>query len=222
MSATSLEQALLDISSGATEVDVSDQQIGDDGVVRLAEALTEALESSSTVIDIYLDGNGITDQGVECLAEFLEKSGSVVQFSLYNNSVTDAGATRLARSLACCAQLQTLDLRENAVADAGASALAEALERGAALQFLLLKDNDVGDDGAKRLAEAVRRCGSGGPLRQLDLESNKITALGSTALKEVRESTKKEIQCGYQKSEVRQQHTKLIDSLGQDGVFASR
>ena len=98
----------------------------------------------------------------------------------------------------------------------------QALEAGSQLRFLLLKaplslpsvftrfdgcngaskkeDNEITDGGAQRLAAAVRKCGEEGPLKQLDLEGNRITAKGSVYLKEVKQDLKKEIQFGYQKS----------------------
>ncbi|CAE7314311.1 NLRC3 [Symbiodinium natans] len=194
MAATSLEVALscLDESS---EVDVSYQGIDDEGLARLANAL----KSNHTIVDVYLDDNKITDVGVHRVADLLESSRTLRQVSFYHNLVTDLGVRTLAKALVV-STLNLLDLRENRVSDAGATALAEALEAGSQLRFLLLKDNEITDDGAQRLAAAVRKCGQEGPLKQLDLESNRITAKGSVYLKEVKEALKKEIQFGYQKS----------------------
>ncbi|CAE7514613.1 NLRC3 [Symbiodinium pilosum] len=216
MAATSLEDALSRLDA-SIEVDVSYQEVDDDGVAKL----TQALKTNHTIVDIYLDDNKITDKGVQLFAELMEYSRTLRQISFYHNLVTDAGVKSLSKALVA-SSLNLLDLRENRVSDAGATALAEALEDGSQLRFLLLKDNEITDDGAQRLAAAVKKCGEDGPLQQLDLESNRITAKGSVYLKEVKESLKKEIQFGYQKSKAREQHRGVIDSHSKDGVFAAR
>eukprot|EP00930_Biecheleria_cincta_P064717 TRINITY_DN50358_c0_g1_i1.p1 TRINITY_DN50358_c0_g1~~TRINITY_DN50358_c0_g1_i1.p1 ORF type:complete len:220 (-),score=53.10 TRINITY_DN50358_c0_g1_i1:25-684(-) len=216
-SSQSLKEAINAIVNGAEEIDISDEQIGDQGALRLAEAL----EKNETVTDCYLDGNCITDAAVGKLAKILQSHKTLRTFSLYKNNVSDAGASLLADAITT-SSLETLDLRENKVGDDGAQAFAQALQNGSRIRYLLLNHNYVGDTGAAFFADAVRACGKDGPLRQLDLEGNSIKTAGWTALKEVKDSLKKEIQFGYQRSKVREQHASLIETEGKDGVFASR
>ncbi|CAE7478866.1 NLRC3 [Symbiodinium necroappetens] len=216
MAATTLEVALTRLEE-SSEVDVSYQGVDDAGVARLAEALT----NNKTIVDVYLDDNNITDIGVQRVATLIQSSRTLRQVSFYHNKVTDIGVQSLSKAL-LGSTLNLLDLRDNRVSDAGATALAEALEAGSQLRFLLLKDNEITDGGAQRLAAAVRKCGEEGPLKQLDLEGNRITAKGSVYLKEVKQDLKKEIQFGYQKSKAREQHQGVIDTHSKDGVFAAR
>ena len=83
--------------------------MGDEGVGRLAEALT----TNSTLTTLVLRGNEMGAAGAGRLAEALAINSTLANLNLGYNKFGAAGARRLAEALATNSSLTTLDLWAN-------------------------------------------------------------------------------------------------------------
>ena len=104
-------------------------QVGDEGALRLAEALTQ----NSTLTSLNLIFNKMGGEGAGRLAEALVINSTLITLDLSSNQVGDEGAARLAEALAINSSLTTLDLWNNEVGDEAVGRLAEALATNSSL-----------------------------------------------------------------------------------------
>jgi Ran GTPase-activating protein (RanGAP) involved in mRNA processing and transport len=164
-----------------------------------ARALVQSLNQSQVKI-LGLDGNNIGDDGISVLAQFLKQS-LVQTLSLNSNNIGVEGIKVLAQSLSQ-SSVQTLYLSNNNIGDAGVRALAPVLSQSL-VQTLYLHGNSIGDAGVIALAKilvttqinfdlsafitpdakkALAHANANTLLEVLNLEDNKITHIGATAL----------------------------------------
>ena len=135
------------ISAGCTKVDLSYNNIGDDGAI----ALAEALENNTALEELSVGNNIIGDTGATALAEALETNIALKTLWLYSNNIGDNGAIALANALTINTVLAELYLSENKIGDTGAIALAKALETNTALTWLGLRMNFIRRKGKTAL-----------------------------------------------------------------------
>merc|ERR1719272_1248399 len=118
--------------------------------------LAHCIEDNTSVRQIDLSSNYITDVGVKPLAKALVNT-NVTSINLSKNRVGDEGATALAEAIqhGC---LTYIDLSSyNFVTDTGARALAQAISsKTKGTVTLRLASNQIGDEGALALAEACK------------------------------------------------------------------
>jgi len=118
------------------------------------------------------------------LALVLPLCSSLTELHLASNSISDKGIIALAESLGSLAHLEILDLSSNEVGDPGASRLAGALTDGAlqtSLKKLMLDNNHIGDKGAMVLASAI----SGGALlacKAVGLKGNPVSPMAKKSV----------------------------------------
>jgi serine/threonine protein kinase len=154
----------------ASILDLTNKQVGDEGVVKLT-----SWPHLAKVSVLYLNGNQITSAGVKALAE----SPHVVNLNslnLWDNHVGDEGAAALAAS-PYLANLTSLNLGSNRLGDDGVRALAMSPHL-VNLTSLILVSNHIGDVGALALADSAALAN----LAELKPLGNRITAVGVTAL----------------------------------------
>ena len=127
----SLVDYLKDRGSSLKELNLAHNKFSDDGVQRLAMAL-----SQSNLRVLNLSNNAITDVGITFLAEGIVGSG-LLELNLRSNKVTDQGINLLA-SVLDHTRLHSLDVSSNRLSDEGVHILSENIGR---LQELYLGDN---------------------------------------------------------------------------------
>ena len=116
------------VSTKLLKISLAGNQITDDGVASLSEALKQPTCQLTT---LDLGGNEITDAGVASLSEALKQP---------------------------TCQLTTLDLAVNKITDDGVASLIEALKQSTCqLTTLVLGDNKITDDGVTSLSEALKQ-----------------------------------------------------------------
>ena len=142
--------------------------ISDDGAV----ALSQVLHHNSTMQELDLSDNSISDAGAVALAQALHNS-TMQKLDLSHNSISDDGAVALAQALHN-STMQKLDLSDNSISDDGAVALAQALP----MHKLDLSNNSISDVGAVALAQALHNS----TMQKLDLSDNSISDDGAVAL----------------------------------------
>jgi len=115
----------------------TDNDIGDEGAIAIAEALRVFKGSLGTLV---LSWNNIGDEGAKAIADGLRVfTGSLNNLDLRcNYNIGDEGAKAIAGALAVfTGSLNTLDLRNNNIRDAGKEAIREAVEsRGLSTEVL--------------------------------------------------------------------------------------
>jgi serine/threonine protein kinase len=153
-------------------LDLTNKQIGDEGVAALANSPALARRSV-----LYLSGNQIGDAGVAALARSPHVA-NVARLILWDNQIGDRGVAALAES-PHLQNLNALDLGRNRVGDAGVIALARSPHM-ANLGALILVSNQVGDAGAAALAESPYLAN----LAELKPLNNRISPAGVTALRD--------------------------------------
>ena len=165
------------------ELDLADNNIGDDGFSALADALCAS--ATSKLERLTVSSNEIGDVGAARLGSALLGSPaalrSLVELSLDNNWVGDEGVKALARAFEYgrLARLHILALDDNMIADAGAGAFADACLSQPAevlvhLESLDLDGSDIGERGSQRLAEALDR-GALPALKTLEVDDDQLS-----------------------------------------------
>ena len=139
-------------NSDDTTLWIWNSAIGDEG----AKALTNALQTNTSLTRLDLGGNDIGAEGVTALANALQINTSLAMLYLGNNKIGDEGATALANALQTNTSLAILYLTGNDIGIEGAKALANALKTNVSLTRLDLGRNDIGDEGEKALANALQ------------------------------------------------------------------
>lgn len=140
-----------------------------------ALAILEGVFAIAMVSSIDINGNLLTDNGVDRLCQGLEVSWTkVTHLDLGLNRIRCVGASRIAQALEkSTSRITSLVLSNNEICDEGSARLAEALAKeGCRVTKLWLNDNQIADDGAIKLAEMLEKetC----QLTLLELSWNKI------------------------------------------------
>ena len=170
------------VSTKLLKINLGGNEITDDGVASLSEALKQPTCQLTT---LHLGGNEITDAGVASLSEALKQPNcQLTTLDLAVNEITDDGVATLSEALkqSTC-QLTTLGLGNNKITDDGVASLSEALKQpNCQLTTLDLAVNEITDDGVASLSEALKE--STCQLTTLDLGGNQITDAAVTSLSE--------------------------------------
>ncbi|XP_067084437.1 protein NLRC3-like [Osmerus mordax] len=149
-------------SSDLTELDLSNNNLGDSGMKLLSAGLGNPLCKLET---LRLSGCHITEEGCASLLSSALKSTSFLrQLDLNNNDLKDAGMKLLSAGLGnpLC-KLDTLRLSGCHITEEGCASLSSALKSTSFLRQLDLNNNDLKDAGMKLLS-----AGLGNPLCKLD------------------------------------------------------
>ena len=144
-------------------------------------SFAEAIKLNQTLTQLHFSGMDISDAGVASLAEAIKVNKTLSSLSVNTHSVGDAGATSIAEAIKVNNTLSELDLGNNHIGDAGVANLAEALKVNKALSNLQLGCNVVRAAGAICLAEAIK---VNKTLSELDLAYNSIGDAGASSLAE--------------------------------------
>jgi Ran GTPase-activating protein (RanGAP) involved in mRNA processing and transport len=120
---------------------------------------------------LELWGNEITSQGVSILANVLHNNTTLKELRLSDNHVSDSGIQHLARILSInSSNLKGLDLDSNSITDEGAQYLSEMLKMNSRLTYLRLSKNKIGNQGVQLLANALAQHSTS--LKELSLSMN--------------------------------------------------
>ena len=139
---------------GLEELNLSKNDIGDDGAWQLTNSLSNL--NRLKVLDLSSNA-GFGDDAVAEIGRLLPSMQNLNSLNLSKNKgICDAGVEILAESLGSTPALEVLDLSETNVADAGASALGRALRvESCHLVRLMLGDCKIGEDGANDIMDAL-------------------------------------------------------------------
>ena len=148
-------------------LDISDNDIGDDGIIAITAAL-----SNIQIIELYVNGCGITLPGARSLAAGLLDGSSttlrikekyLVKYSLQvldisNNDIGDEGITAIAKVLTN-SQVRKLYVKKCGFTLTGARSLATSLLFNNSISKLVINGNPITVEGMKLIQQAAMKSG---------------------------------------------------------------
>nr|XP_049616912.1 NACHT, LRR and PYD domains-containing protein 12 isoform X4 [Syngnathus scovelli] len=178
--------SVLSSSRTLRELDLSHNDLGDDGLEALAAGLAKP---QCTLQVLTLESCNLSEKSGEALASVLSSSRTLRKLDLSDNYLGDDGLEALAAGLAnpqCT--LQVLNLMTGDLRKKSCEALASVLSSSRTLRELDLSDNDLGDDGLEALAAGLAKpqC----TLQVLKLNSCKLSKKSCEALASVLSSSR--------------------------------
>ncbi|XP_056627591.1 ran GTPase-activating protein 1b isoform X2 [Triplophysa dalaica] len=159
----SLGGALMTSGARLTELDLSDNAFGPDGV----KAIETLLKSSAcyTLRELRLNNCGLGIGGGRVLASALTEchkqssaAGAPLRLKVFiagRNRLENDGAAALAKAFKLLGSLEEVHMPQNGINHAGVTALAAAMQLNPNLQVLNLNDNTFTKRGSIAMAEAI-------------------------------------------------------------------
>ena len=180
-SAREISLALRSCNKSLKSVNVQNNQMGDEPLVEIIEAMT----THPRLEKLALPRMNIGRNECRAVATLLRHADIELQeLNLSGNDIGDEGTLLLANALSSNSKLRTLDLDSNGVTARGCQGLAALLENpNCNLEELNLYINNVGDEGALIFASALV---SNRKLKTLGLGTNNgITVVGWSSILKV-------------------------------------
>ena len=167
-------------NTNLTHLDMSSNNIGDEGAIELGLSLT----NNTTLQNLDISCNSIGSKGTWNIVRVI--SNSLRYFNISSNKIGVNGVIYLS-FLIKERLLTTLIIENNDIEHKGARRLSEALKVNTSLTELDISHNNIGDEGTIALAEAL---GEGGntTLTKLDISYNKIGKGASHLAKALKEN----------------------------------
>ena len=106
------------------------------------KAFAKALITNTTLTELNLSDNKISDEGGKALAEALKINTTLTTLIILKNFISNEGAKAIAEVLKTNTTLTKIDLGENHIGVEGVDALVNALKRNTTLTTLILYDNN--------------------------------------------------------------------------------
>ncbi|OQR88053.1 hypothetical protein ACHHYP_07648 [Achlya hypogyna] len=157
------------------ELNLSENEIGKDGCVHMAEFLFAA--SSLAYLD--LSKTRLFDD-IESLSIEIAIHPSLLAVNLSNNEIGEAGGILLGETLAASTcTIQDLDLSWNQICLEGATRIGRALRSNSSIRHLNVSMNRFGDPGGHAIASALLHNTT---LQTLDLSRNNLTGRAAVTL----------------------------------------
>ncbi|XP_059817820.1 NACHT, LRR and PYD domains-containing protein 3-like isoform X3 [Hypanus sabinus] len=168
----------LSTNPSLTELDLSDNKLGDSGVKLVSAALRNP---ECKIQKLRLGNVGLTDSGAEDLVSALSTNPSLTLLNLSLNKLGDSGVKLVLSALRnpeC--KIQRMGLYRVGLTDSGAEDLVSALSTNPSLTELDLSENKLGDSGVKLVSAALRNpeC----KIQKLRLDSVGLTDSGAEDL----------------------------------------
>ncbi|XP_044177192.1 ran GTPase-activating protein 1-like [Acropora millepora] len=158
-----LSDGIIAANAKLTELDLSDNAFGPDGVKACVRLLTSCACYSLTTLK--LNNNGLGVGGGKILSKALidchkssSEEGSPLQLKVFisgRNRLENPGAKSLAEAFQIIGTLEELQMPQNGIQHEGIAALAEAFKSNPNLKILNLNDNIFSAKGAKAMAEVL-------------------------------------------------------------------
>ena len=109
-----------------------------------------------TSLNLQGTRNRLTATKATELFQALALNTTLTELSLFDNNISDAGATELSKALVVNNALAKLDLAQNQIGDTGAAELSKALTVNTVLTMLNLYNKNIGDVGTLALGNTLR------------------------------------------------------------------
>ncbi|KAF1791777.1 Leucine-rich repeat domain, L domain-like [Phytophthora cactorum] len=189
---------LLKTNQSLTTVSLSRNQIGDEGVEKLAMGVKElnvtevgisgtgldhlamlVEKESCSLSTIQLSFNAL-ESATSTFFDALAKNKSVTKLQLKECKLNDQHVAALSAALKQNTALIEIDLSDNELTQSSCASLAEGLRENKTLKILRINNNKSQDDGAVLLADVLATNNT--TLTYLDMGNNVLTSVGMTPL----------------------------------------
>ena len=140
------------VLQGVTELSLSENNIGDDGIACLATALQA--NTTMKILDIS-SNDAIAINGAKSLGRALSVNSSLEELDISYTSIGDEGVAHIANALQTNTTMKLLNVELSDISCKGAESLARALSVNSSLEELNISYNFVGDDGIAHIAIAL-------------------------------------------------------------------
>ena len=142
----SLLERLQDDDYRVTGIDLSGRPLGDAGVQRLSEALAD----NTQVRQLWLRDCAVTNAGAKALASCLEQNMSIVDLFLGGNNITEEGLGYVCEALrGSNATLVSLEMDDNQISQRGVMDFMNALQKNTSV-LVASFDNNMEEDNCLR------------------------------------------------------------------------
>jgi Ran GTPase-activating protein (RanGAP) involved in mRNA processing and transport len=151
-----------------SKIDLSFRQLTDsDMSIVVKQAIIQKQCTS-----LLLNDNLITSEGATIIANALHDNTTLEELNLWSNQVSDLGVHSLTQVLSANnSRLRSIGLGQNRISDVGAQHLAAMLKTNTTITRLWLFHNEIGDQGVKALVDVLAHDNKS--LQWLDLRLNK-------------------------------------------------
>ncbi|XP_072893711.1 ribonuclease inhibitor-like [Hemitrygon akajei] len=173
----------LSTNPSLTELDLSDNKLGDSGVKLVFAALRNP---ECKIQKLRLREVGLTDSGAEDLVSALSTKPSLTELNLSGNELGDSGVKLVSAALRnpeC--KIQKLRLRDVGLTDSGTEDLISALSTNPSLTVLNLELNSLTDRSVPALRRLILTLLS---LKLIELDGNRFSETGEKELRSLRGS----------------------------------
>ena len=141
------------VLQGVTELSISKNNIGDDGIACLVTVLQENI--TMKILDI--SGNcGIAVNGAKSLGRALSGNSSLEQLNISGTSIGDEGVAHIANALHTNTTMKVLDVKNCGISYRGAESLGRALSVNSSLEQLIISGTSIGDEGVAHIANFLQ------------------------------------------------------------------
>ena len=140
---------------------------------------TFSLNNFDELLQLYLQGNSISCNGMTPLSSVLKRCNNLLVLNLSSNNIGGKGAQILAGALAHCTGLLKLDVSSNNLGSDGAKAIARVLTGCTKMLELNISFNSIGCDGTEAVTQALHHCPA---LHELDISSNNLGVKGAKSI----------------------------------------
>lgn len=134
-----------------TELDVSDNHIGDAGLA----GLLSSIATSATIHYLNVGNNELSMRSGEHIGSFLAKNRGLEILDLYNNDLGDHGTKVMCDSLPMNRTLKTLRMWMNNITNVGALAFLRVLSNETSLVEIDLGSNAIASDILERIEQIL-------------------------------------------------------------------
>lgn len=134
-----LMEGLCNQKNGILEIDLSDNEIGKEGVEKLSEYLKDKHNCHLTVLS--LENCKLGRENTLLLADGIAENKTLTFLNLANNQIEEDSVTSIGVAVSCNPFLQTLDLSYNQIRGYGAASFARSLQINDSLTSLNLAHN---------------------------------------------------------------------------------
>jgi Ran GTPase-activating protein (RanGAP) involved in mRNA processing and transport len=162
-------EELVDTFESNSEIDLDDKQLKDTDI----ELICKKLIINKQCRKLRLEQNDISAKGVTILSDTLYGNTTLVELYLSNNRISDMGVHALSQALSINnSKLEWLELHSNNITDEGVEYLVEMLKTNKKINLLGLSFNRISDRGVRLLSVAITCYND--TLQSLQLASNKL------------------------------------------------
>ena len=143
----------LKLNKKITEVNLCNCRVTNEEI----KVLVQAVEVSTTLLNIDVSKNAISDDGVLFIANFLMINHTLVQLNLSGNKISDKGIKKLSKAMQVNKKLQELNISKNWISEEGVMRIVKACTINRTLHKLVCTHNNLSKSGLVAINECIRK-----------------------------------------------------------------